>query len=74
MISKFSVKKPYTVLVGVVLAIVLGVVAYILLTFVEPNFRKYAFPQCREAKFVLAKLGNDAGIYGAAALILRNNG
>ena len=46
----------------------------ILLTFVEPNFRKYAFPQCREAKFVLAKLGNDAGIYGAAALILRNNG
>ena len=56
------------------IAIVLGVVAYILLTFVEPNFRKYAFPQCREAKFVLAKLGNDAGIYGAAALILRNNG
>ena len=26
--SKFSVKKPYTVLVGVVLAIVLGVVAF----------------------------------------------
>lgn len=43
----------------------------ILLTFVEPNFRKYAFPQCREAKFVLAELGNDAGIYGAAALVLR---
>lgn len=44
----------------------------ILLTFVEPNFRKYAFPQCRGAKFVLAKLGNDAGIYGAAALILKS--
>ena len=43
----------------------------ILLTFVEPNFRKHAFPQCREAKFVLARLGNDAGIYGAAALVLR---
>lgn len=43
----------------------------ILLTFVEPNFRKYAFPQCRGAKFVLAELGNDAGIYGAAALVLR---
>ena len=45
----------------------------ILLTFVEPNFRKYAFPQCRDAKFVLAELGNDAGIYGAAALLLRDN-
>lgn len=43
----------------------------ILLKFVEPNFQKYAFPQCRGAKFVLAKLGNDAGIYGAAALFLR---
>ena len=46
----------------------------ILLTFVEPNFRKYAFPQCRDAKFVLAELGNDAGIYGAAALLLRDRG
>lgn len=43
----------------------------ILLTFVEPCFQKYAFPQCRGAKFVLARLGNDAGIYGAAALVLR---
>lgn len=41
-----------------------------LLAFVEPAFRKYAFPQCREARFALAELGNDAGIYGAAALIL----
>lgn len=32
MISKFSVKKPYTVLVGVVLAIVLGVVAFTRMT------------------------------------------
>ena len=42
----------------------------ILLSFVEPAFQKYAFKQCRNAKFVLARLGNDAGIYGAAALIL----
>lgn len=32
MISKFSVKKPYTVLVGVVLAIVLGVVSFMNMT------------------------------------------
>ncbi len=32
MISKFSVKKPYTVLVGVVLAIVLGVVSFTRMT------------------------------------------
>ena len=43
----------------------------ILLSFVEPPFQKYAFSQCRGAKFVLAKLGNDAGIFGAAGLILR---
>lgn len=42
----------------------------ILLTFVEPAFRKYAFPACRNAGFALAKLGNDAGIYGAAGLVL----
>ena len=27
-------------------------------------------PACREAKIALAELGNDAGIYGAAALIV----
>ena len=32
MISKFSVKKPYTVLVGVVLAIVLGIVSFTRMT------------------------------------------
>ena len=32
MISKFSVRKPYTVLVGVVLAIVLGVVSFTRMT------------------------------------------
>ena len=42
----------------------------ILLSYIEPYFRKYAFGKCRETKFALAKLGNDAGIYGAAALVL----
>lgn len=42
----------------------------ILLTYIEPYFRKYAFGKCKETKFALAKLGNDAGIYGAAALVL----
>lgn len=42
----------------------------ILFTFVEPAFQKYAFQACRGAKFALAKLGNDAGIYGAAGLVL----
>ncbi len=43
----------------------------ILLSYVEPQFQKYAFQQCRGAKFALATLGNDAGIFGAAGLILR---
>ena len=43
----------------------------VLLTFVEPVFLQYVFPTCRGARFALASLGNDAGIYGAAGLILR---
>lgn len=43
----------------------------ILLEYVEPVFRKYAFAPTADVKFTLAKLGNDAGIYGAAGLILR---
>lgn len=42
----------------------------ILLTFVEPAFHKYVFGACKNVKFVLATLGNDAGIYGAAGLVL----
>lgn len=42
----------------------------ILFKFVKPAFQKYAFPACRNTAFALAKLGNDAGIYGAAGLIL----
>ena len=43
----------------------------ILLSYIEPAFQKYVFSACRGARFTLATLGNDAGIYGAAALVLR---
>ncbi len=42
----------------------------ILLSFVEPEFEKYVFPPCKGARFALAELGNDAGIYGCAGMIL----
>lgn len=43
----------------------------LLISYVEPVFQKYTFNACRGARFALATLGNDAGIYGAAGLILR---
>lgn len=43
----------------------------ILFSFVEPCFQKYVFKPCGGARFALAELGNDAGIYGAAAVILQ---
>ncbi|MBR1478536.1 MAG: ROK family glucokinase [Lachnospiraceae bacterium] len=43
----------------------------IIIELVEPKYRKYAYPPCGKAQVVLATLGNDAGIYGAAGLILR---
>lgn len=42
----------------------------ILLEYVQKYYKEYAFPACKDAVFALAKLGNDAGIYGAAKLIL----
>lgn len=42
----------------------------VLFDYVEKNYQKYAFHGVRGAKFCLATLGNDAGIYGAAKLIL----
>lgn len=44
----------------------------ILINTVKKHYEENAFHACRGAKFELAKLGNDAGIYGAAALILKN--
>ncbi len=43
----------------------------ILISFIEPAYHKYVFKQCGHVRFVLAELGNDAGIYGAAASVLR---
>ena len=37
---------------------------------IQKYYRKYAFPSCKETPIVLATLGNDAGIYGAAKMVL----
>lgn len=42
----------------------------VLFTYIEENYKKYVFHGSRNAKFELATLGNDAGICGAAKLIL----
>lgn len=42
----------------------------ILCDYVSKYFQKYAFRGCKNAEFKLATLGNDAGIYGAAKLVL----
>lgn len=42
----------------------------VLIDYMKPHFDKYAFPGARNAIFGLATLGNDAGIYGAAKLVL----
>ena len=42
----------------------------VLIDCVEKYFRQYAFTACKDTKIKLATLGNDAGIYGAAKLIL----
>ncbi|MBQ3583394.1 MAG: ROK family glucokinase [Lachnospiraceae bacterium] len=41
-----------------------------LLDKIEDNFMQNAFHATKNAKFALATLGNDAGMYGAAALII----
>ena len=42
----------------------------VLLDGVRPYFDKYVFHACRGARFEIAKLGNDAGAYGAFKLAL----
>lgn len=42
----------------------------ILITTTTKYYQQYVFHACRETKFVLATLGNDAGIYGCAEAIL----
>lgn len=37
---------------------------------IKEYYRKYAFTVCRETPIVIATLGNDAGIYGSARMVL----
>lgn len=41
-----------------------------ILDLIRPAFQKYAFPAAEPTHFALAALGNNAGIYGAARLML----
>lgn len=42
----------------------------VLLSYIEKNYKPVVFHGCRDVEFKLATLGNDAGIYGAAKLVL----
>lgn len=42
----------------------------VLFEYIKPYYEKYVFHGSRNAVFKLATLGNDAGIYGAAKLVL----
>lgn len=42
----------------------------VLFEYIKPHFEKHVFKGCKNVKFALATLGNDAGIYGAARLVL----
>lgn len=42
----------------------------ILLDYIEKYYKKFAFVGCKDTIFTLAELGNDAGICGAARLVL----
>ena len=42
----------------------------VLFEYIRPSFEKTVFHGCRDTQFALATLGNDAGIYGAAKMVL----
>ncbi len=42
----------------------------VILDYIKKYYLKYTFKGCRDAEFVLATLGNDAGIYGSAKLVI----
>ena len=42
----------------------------VVLDYVKKYFVKYTFRGCKDTEFVLASLGNDAGIYGCARLVI----
>lgn len=37
---------------------------------IQKYYRQYAFSLCKDTPMVIASLGNDAGIYGAAKMVL----
>ena len=37
---------------------------------IQKYYREYAFPSCKNTRMLIATLGNDAGIYGAAKMVL----
>ena len=41
-----------------------------LINLIEKHYKKYAFSLCKDTPIVIASLGNDAGIYGAAKMVL----
>lgn len=45
-----------------------------LLNMIQTAYQRYVFAHCRQKRFALAQLRNDAGIYGAAAMVLRQTG
>ena len=42
----------------------------IILDYIQKYYRQFAFTACKDTVFALATLGNDAGIYGAARMVL----
>lgn len=44
-----------------------------LIDMIEKHFKANVFKPCGDVKFVIASLGNDAGIYGAVAMTMDNN-
>lgn len=42
----------------------------ILFTYIKKYYEERTFFTCKDVKFALAKLGNDAGIYGAAKMVI----
>lgn len=42
----------------------------VIIDYVQKYYRQYAFPACKDVQFALATLGNDAGIYGSAKMVL----
>lgn len=38
---------------------------------IQKYYRKYAFSLCKDTPIVVASLGNDAGIYGAARMVIK---